>query len=207
MPCSVKAASDASLANVSPCPPSLRAWTASIPGQRPARTPKNPGATTESASSMTTASHSSPRACSSPAWRAAARPGSPPGRARAPRRRSAGRSSRSRRCSDRRRPRPGRAAAVGVDRPEAPVDHVRLVVSGHEDEEADPVAVPGRGLAIEQRRDRQQPEVRGRGKTGKADREGEDDDADIARRAPPGVRDGPETRSGSRSGRRRLPGR
>ena len=63
-------------AGVRPRPLSLRAWTAWAPEAiARSQAAKKPGSITESASSISTASHSSARACSSPACRAAARPG------------------------------------------------------------------------------------------------------------------------------------
>ena len=60
IPCSVNAASETSWASVRPRPLSLRAWTAGAPvASARSHAAKNPGSITESASSISTASHSS----------------------------------------------------------------------------------------------------------------------------------------------------
>ena len=100
--------------------------------QRPFAAPKKPGAMTESASSITTASQSSSRARSRPAWRAAARPGASLGSrstteapyaraivAVASLQRSATTSS-GRRAADRPPPRPGSCRSRAPRRGRAP---------------------------------------------------------------------------------------
>ena len=72
----MRATSDASVGSVSPGSLSLRACTAPAPAPSArSHASKYPGEMTESASSIAIASHSSSRARSRPACRAAARPG------------------------------------------------------------------------------------------------------------------------------------
>ena len=82
MPCSVNAASGG-LGGQRAAAAALAARLDRVgaAGQRPLARGEEPGSITESASSITTASHSSARACSRPACRAAARPGSSSGAA------------------------------------------------------------------------------------------------------------------------------